>query len=158
MVEDEYFKLKARKLARERLDRETAGGAAQTWEPRDIAVTVAGLVDGTLQPPTPELLRRDDGRALFYPECINALWGESGSAKTWVALVAVAQELAVGNDVTMIDFEDGPIGIISRLLELGMTGDRIKAHLHYTRPEGPPTEAEFRRLCEQWRRRARPWW
>lgn len=47
----------------------------------------------------PTIFKRADGNCVFYPGKINALFGESESGKTWVALAAVVEQLMEGNEV-----------------------------------------------------------
>jgi RecA/RadA recombinase len=44
--------------------------------------------------PGPSILKREDGNFILYANKINAIFGESESGKTWIALEAVRQELA----------------------------------------------------------------
>ena len=73
--------------------------------------------------------------ALIYPGKINALNGESGSGKTWVALQAVAELITNGEYVVWVDLEDGPNTIIARLRALGLPDQTITRHLIYLRPD-----------------------
>lgn len=101
-----------------------------SWWPRDLAPVLSG--EQTEPPPT--VLRRADGQALWYAGKINGLIGESESGKTWVALLAVAQELERGNRVLYLDFEDAAPGIVGRLTALGSTHDDIARCLDYSDP------------------------
>ena len=88
----------------------------------------------------PTMLRREDGHAILYPGKINAIFGESESGKTWVALEAVRQELIAGNIVFYIDFEDSARGILNRLKTLKTPTERFRAFL-YANPDSPHTPA-----------------
>jgi hypothetical protein len=88
----------------------------------------------------PTMLRREDGNFILYPGKINAIFGESESGKTWVALEAVRQELIAGNTVFYIDFEDSARGILNRLKTLKTPTERFKAFL-YANPDSPHTPA-----------------
>lgn len=105
--------------------------ARTSWWPRDIGPIVRGEDDPE---PPPTLLCRVDGVHLFYPGKLNGLIGESESGKTWVALLAVAQELAAGRRVTYIDCEDSASGIIGRIRMLGVTDAQL-ALLAYVGPD-----------------------
>lgn len=72
--------------------------------------------------------------ALLYAGRINALNGESGSGKTWVALQTVAEILSDGGHVIYIDLEDHPTSIVARLQELGIPDSLIVGGLHYINP------------------------
>src|SRR4029077_14035059 len=59
------------------------------------------------------------------------------SAKSWIALLACAQEMAKGGRVLYLDFEDGPEGTIARLEALGCGPDDIQKQFRYVVPDGP---------------------
>jgi len=88
----------------------------------------------------PTMLKREDGNFILYPGKINAIFGESESGKTWVALEAVRQELIAGNTVFYIDFEDSARGILNRLKTLKTPTERFKAFM-YANPDSPHTPA-----------------
>lgn len=73
--------------------------------------------------------------ALIYPGKINALNGESGSGKTWVALQAVAELVLADEFVIWVDLEDGPNTIITRLRTLGVPDPHITHYVIYLRPD-----------------------
>lgn len=108
-----------------------------TWLPLDLEAALSG---GVITPP-PVLLERVDGVCLLYLGRLHSLAGEPESGKTWIALIAVLQALAVGLHVIYLDFEDTPEGIVSRLLALGAHPDAIRAQLHYIRPDRPTDDA-----------------
>ena len=72
--------------------------------------------------------------ALAYPERMNALNGEPGGGKTWVALLACAQAIRKGLHVIFIDLEDHASSTVARLLALGCTRQQILEFFHYVRP------------------------
>lgn len=88
---------------------------------------VARLLDGTLpEPPAPEILRRDDGNALFYREQVNSLFGEPESGKTWIALAAAAEVLNEGGSAVVIDLDhNGMLATVTRLISLGAENDAL---------------------------------
>jgi hypothetical protein len=89
--------------------------------------------------------------ALIYPERVNALNGESGSGKSWVALQTAAETIQTGGHVIYIDLEDHATNIVARLLALGATRDELRRGLTYIRPEarlGPDAETHLRRIIE----------
>ncbi len=64
--------------------------------------------------------------------------GEPEGGKSWVAVIAMAQELSHGNPVLFIDYEDNEIGIVERLRALGIPDRVIDGHLFdYVHPEEP---------------------
>jgi hypothetical protein len=119
---------------------------APPWEPPEgdvLAISGWACVDldpilrGDQVTPPPSVFERYDGVFLFYAACINALFGESESLKSWIVAVVTAQELKAGHHVIYADCEDGPETLIERLRALGVTTDQIRAHLTYINPNGP---------------------
>ena len=86
--------------------------------------------------PAPTMLRREDGNCLLYAGKVNAIFGESESGKTWIALEAIRQEIAKGNIVFYIDFEDSAKGILNRLKALKVPMDKFKL-FRYANPDEP---------------------
>ena len=84
--------------------------------------------------PAPTILKRTDGRALFYRGRVNGILGEAESGKTWIALAAVAETLADGGTVVYLDFEDTPAGTLGRLRKLDVTETNL-TRLHYINPD-----------------------
>jgi len=101
------------------------------WEPIDVAK----VLGADYVPPKPEIGRRNDGRALFYAERINALIGESGSGKSWISQWAIAQVLAAGRCAIVVDLEDHVGSYVARLRGLGVDDDAIRDRLVYISPE-----------------------
>ena len=115
-------------------DEEGNAIADSSWIPKEIG-------DYELEADVqPTMLRREDGNFILYPGKINAIFGESESGKTWVALEAVRQELNLGNTVFYIDFEDSARGILNRLKTLKTPTERFKAFM-YANPDTPFTPA-----------------
>lgn len=125
-----------------------------SWWFRDLGPVLAG----ENPEPEPSVLARADGRCLFYPGKVNGILGPSESGKSWLALLAVAQELAAGRPVLYMDFEDTAPGIISRLRSLGVADELMEPSanlLAYVGPEeglGPMSKVDLAEvLCD------RPW-
>ncbi|WP_131536255.1 hypothetical protein [Mycolicibacterium aromaticivorans] len=84
----------------------------------DVAALLAGAMP---EPPRPTVLMRDDGRYIFYPGALNLLYGDPASAKTWVALAAVAETLIDGGTALFVDMDNnGMPATVGRLLILGV--------------------------------------
>lgn len=99
-----------------------------SWIPKPIIETE--LAD---EPP-PSMLRREDGNCLLYAGKINAIFGESESGKTWLALEAIRQELEKNNIVFYIDFEDSARGILNRLKTMRVPTEKFK-FFRYANPD-----------------------
>lgn len=108
----------------------THSTALNSWAPLDLAPVLAG---GEVDPP-PAMLARTDGRFLLYNHAVHSISGEPTSGKTWFALLATTQELAAGNTVTMLDFEDRASRVVGRLLALGAHPDAVHDRFRYVRP------------------------
>lgn len=105
--------------------------ADTSWVPYDLAP----YTDDNYQDPEPTILTRPDGRALIYPEAVNALFGAPGVGKTWVALAAITQHLQAGHKAAFIDLEDHPGKLVKRLKTFGLTNQQITTQFAYIRPD-----------------------
>lgn len=75
---------------------------------------------------------------LFYPGYFHLLSGESEALKTWLALVAAAEELRAGRGVLWVDGDDvGDGAVLERLRLLGVDDDVITAKFAYMVPAEP---------------------
>jgi hypothetical protein len=101
-----------------------------SWIPKQIKETE--LADEN--PPT--MLKREDGNCLLYAGKVNAIFGESESGKTWVALEAIRQELEKNNIVFYLDFEDSARSILNRLKTLRVPTEKFK-FFRYANPDEP---------------------
>jgi len=106
-----------------------------TWHPLDLSSILDAVANGLDGDDAPTLIRREDGRGLFYPGEVNGIHGASGSGKTWFALHGLAQEVRARRHVFYIDHEGNPRSIVKRLLALGMTADDVDGWFHYVQPE-----------------------
>lgn len=102
-----------------------------TWRPVDLGP----YLDGTHVPAVPGILRRTDDVGLLYPGKVHWFHGESESGKSWVALIAAARQLLVGERVLYVDHESGPADVAGRLHALGVPAEIIASGLHYVRPD-----------------------
>lgn len=106
----------------------------ESWRPIDLTDVLAGKYTAL----EPTILRRDDGKGLFYPGQVNGIHARDGVGKSWIALFAAAQELWDGHTVVWVDFEDpNPATIIERLRSLGFGDDTILAQFRYLSPKVP---------------------
>lgn len=113
----------------------TDSADADPWAPVDLSGIVDGILDGTLQGPTPEILTRSDGQGIFYRGRVNGVHGDSTAGKTWTALVACVQHMEAGGHALFLDMEDSPAGITGRLIALGMQKHLILERFHYVQVE-----------------------
>lgn len=105
--------------------------ATSTWRPVDVPLILAG----DLTPPQPTILERaEDHHKLLYPGRVHTFQGEPESLKSWVALLACAQELALGRNVAYLDFEDTAESILGRLLAMSVDREHLAKQFTYIRP------------------------
>lgn len=104
-----------------------------SWQPVDLR----HIMSGDYRPTAPDMLHRADSQPLVYTGKINSLFGESGSGKTWVALLACAQAIWDGHGAVFIDLEDSPVSVAERLMLLGVTRDELYTRFAYIRPSDP---------------------
>jgi hypothetical protein len=122
---------------------------------KSIYVDISALLDGTLpEPPSPVLLKRSDGVALFYAGQVNFLFGDPEAGKSWVCLAAAAEALTAGRRVLLIDLDhNGAAATVHRLLALGAPPEQLRDSdvFRYCEPED---RTEIRRVvddCKVWR-------
>jgi hypothetical protein len=90
------------------------------------------LTSSRRPPEAPEII------GLFYPGYFHLLSGESEALKTWLALVASAEELRAGRGVVWVDGDDvGEGAVLERLRLLGADDGSITSLFAYVRPDEP---------------------
>lgn len=104
-----------------------------SWSPVDLDPYLAGEI----ATPDADIMEREDGAGLMYRGRVNMLYGSSETAKSWIALYTCMQEIARGERVIYLDFEDEPENTLSRLGALGAAPDDIRLQFTYIRPEEP---------------------
>jgi hypothetical protein len=103
-----------------------------TWEAFDLGPWLRGEIERA-EPSTG--VHRADGLQLVYLGRENAVLGETESGKTWFALGCVAAELAAGNHVVYIHYEESdPGSTIEKLRLLGVADSLIRERLHFVAP------------------------
>jgi hypothetical protein len=117
------------------------------------AIDLGPFLDGTYQPPSPELLPREDGACLLYRGLTHSMHGESESGKSLVAQIEAIRILRGGGRVLYIDFESDAGSIVNRLTEFGASPKQIADGFTYLRPEAKPSSsaaesAAYLRLLE----------
>lgn len=88
---------------------------------RPMYGNIAALLDaGIPEPPSPDILHRQDQVGLFYRGKVNVLFGDPECGKTWIALAAIVEVLNRGGRAAFLDLDhNGMEEITSRLLLLG---------------------------------------
>lgn len=133
-TEREYLRLRARKLAEQRLNDEqhqaVDDAPASSWAPLDLSA----ILDGSYVPEEPRLMPRCDGVCLLYPGRVHTFQGESESGKSMVAQAETARVLAAGGRAVYIDFESDASVVVGRILMMGATREQVAAGLLYLRP------------------------
>lgn len=104
---------------------------------------VGAILDGTLEPDEPTILRRNDGQALFYAGKVHVLQAEPTSYKGWIALAVCVEILAMGGSVAYYDWEDTARGVVRRLIQLGADPAAVRDRFRHVKPEGPMGSAEL---------------
>ena len=102
----------------------------------------------------PTIMRRTDDAHLFYSGRLNVLLGDPESAKTWVALAAVAKELQRGGRALYVDADHNGIdGIVPRLDILGVPPEATEdqTRFRYTEVESAEEYAQVLASAREWR-------
>jgi hypothetical protein len=121
-------------------DESSENNGPTTWEPVDLGPWLRGEAEH----PEPALgIHRSDGLQLIYPGREHAVLGETESGKTWFALGCVAAELALGNHVVYIQYEEGdPASTIERLTLLDVDPTLISTQLLHRPRQGRPNRMD----------------
>lgn len=128
-----YSIAEVRQLLDEHDGHDNEDGAHESWQAFDLAPVLAG----NHQVPHPEFITRTDDLKLLYPGRTNATFGETESAKSWLAGIAIVEAVHAGHDVLLLDFENGVIETVARLKAMGLRDEQISRHLRYYSPEAP---------------------
>jgi len=101
-----------------------------SFEPIDLGE----YLDGEVVEITPDLLMMTNGKALLYGSRLNEVHGDSGTGKTMLVVQTVAELLAKGSSVMVVDIEDSPAPLIQRLRQIGVTDDQIRRGVVFIHP------------------------
>ncbi|MSS84543.1 AAA family ATPase [Actinomycetaceae bacterium WB03_NA08] len=116
---------------------------------------VAKFLSGKMPPaPQPVAVQCDDGIGLFYANQVNLIFGDPESGKTWLALAAVVESLAVGRRCIVIDLDhNGAAATIRRLYDLGATPEQLSNPdlFRYVEPEDGPHLNAIVADLKQWK-------
>ena len=102
----------------------------------------------------PTIMRRTDDAHVFYRGRLNVLIGDPESAKTWVALAAVAKELQRGGRALYVDTDHNGIdGIVPRLDILGAPADAVDDmdRFRYAEVDSADEYAQVLASAKEWR-------
>lgn len=123
----------ARQARLERVDQRTPGSTDPTatvtadtddtgddWGRIDLVSIAAEIASGKREREKPTVLAVDGALPLFYRGRVNQLFGQSGDGKSWLALAAALDAINQGEMAMIVDWEDNPDGIATRLLDLGL--------------------------------------
>lgn len=86
--------------------------------------------------PAPDLL------GILYPQAINAVIGEPGLGKSFLAVAACVKQIRRERKVIVLDFEDSPATWIDRFFCLGLRSADL-AGIEYLRPLTMPCDADL---------------
>jgi hypothetical protein len=111
---------------------------AMQWPVADLSL----YWESEIPRPHPEVGQRADGLHLFYKKAVNALFGDSNSAKSYIALLFAKQEMERGNRVVYIDLESSGHSVVARLKAYGVDPAMGKDRFIYIKPVGPYRDAE----------------
>jgi len=82
----------------------------------------------------PSIGERSDHQKLLYSGAVNMLFGDSGSAKSWIAQAIGKQECDAGHYVVFIDYESQATSIKGRLASLGMSEKSMGFFIYISAP------------------------
>lgn len=102
-----------------------------SWKP----VNLEQYFDGSYKQAETSILARTDNTFLLYTGKVHSFYGESESGKSWLAQIAVAEQLKKFKKVIYIDFESDGADIINRLQILKVSQAEILQNFTYIRPD-----------------------
>ncbi len=106
--------------------------------------------EGEVEPVLTDFFSRSDQVKLLYLFALNLIFGDSGSAKTWLMLCAALQAIREGRTIIWVHYEDPtPKILVDRLKLMGIQPHEFERFRYYN-PKGRPLEAErLVRACRQ---------
>lgn len=129
------------------------GTSSGGWDPLSDT-EIDELLDRPEGWDAPTLMQVTNGPCLLYSGKVHSFAGESGSAKSWLLLLACVQAIQNDQTVLYLDFEDSGGGIYQRLVDLGVPRTQAKAQLDYVGPREAINPARWRRLSMRIQRRS----
>lgn len=125
-----------------RLNDVAANNGARSYSTLEVADSEALLAAGDLEPPDADFLTRSDGLALLYAGKMHVFQAEPSTGKTWLAIEAGKEVLAMGGAWVYVDWEDSARGILGRCLAAGIPPAHLRERFQYLQPTGPFGQAE----------------
>ena len=127
-------------------------GTPETQEPTPIDTHARPITFKNDAERLPAILQRDDGATLLYAGKLNSIFGEPGTGKSWIALVAANETLLQGGRVMFWDFEDTPDTLARRAQAIGaLTYIQDKDNCRfYDASLQDPAETEARQAVADW--------
>lgn len=119
----------------------------QGLKPSTLEIVTFGQVDLDEEPETPTICEYAPGKGLFRPGSVNGIHGKPGHAKTWVAYIAVVQQVQRGNFALIIDHEMGARDCERRLQMLGADKE-ARSRVRYVQPDTEFSEDDRRKLID----------
>lgn len=106
-------------------------------DPAPFLVDLGPFLDGTIIRQEPTVgIELPDGHRMLYAGKSHALIGETEAGKSWLALMNCAAEMATGNHVGYVHFEESdPSGTLERLRLLEVAVEAIRELFHFAGPE-----------------------
>lgn len=80
--------------------------------------------------PFPDVLVMGSGQGLLYRGEMNMTWGLASAGKSWLAYLAIMQQVKLKMHAILLDYENGRRRIRSRLRMLGLSPEEIREYVH----------------------------
>lgn len=117
----------AKRIATQRsAEEKAAAGEPMDDSPDPFAFTDDDF-DGSVELPQAVYGAFGGPRALFYPDKVHWLQGESDSGKSWVGLSVVADVVERGGTAWVLDYENSRAEFAGRLKALGVTKEQMRS-------------------------------
>jgi hypothetical protein len=108
---------------------------ADSWDRVNLREIAAAITSGSLKPVRPDIgMVEGTQLGLLVTGKVNGIHGAPGVGKSMLAEVIAVQEMARGNRVWFLDFEDDAQAVLERFIDLGVDPDLVVDRLHYKGP------------------------
>lgn len=124
-------------------DPATEEAAGSSWSPIALDAILDGRRERRRADLFPRMDIREDGtpQCLLYRGLVHSFHGESESGKSLVMIYEATRLINEGEDVLWVTFDSDPEEDVARALRMGARKEAIRKHLHYVKPDEPPTAA-----------------